>query len=137
MLRSALAHANDTVRRVVITSSCSAVLTEDFTGTTARTFNEGNWNQFAIDDVAEHGRDAPQVQKYHASKALAERAAWEFAEEHKGTANFDIVALNPPYVYGPWLHDVAKAEQLNASMLVFWDVIIKGHKGLTELVTEG
>ncbi|GJE99866.1 NAD(P)-binding protein [Phanerochaete sordida] len=137
ILRSALAHGNDTVRRFVILSSCAAVLTESLDLSKSRTFSEADWNEFSIRDCAENGSAAYQVNKYHASKALAERAAWEFAAEHKGTAQFDVVALNPPYVFGPWLHDVAKPEQLNASMLAFWDAVIKGNKTMEQFAVEG
>ncbi|GJE89213.1 aldehyde reductase [Phanerochaete sordida] len=137
VLRSALAHGNATVRRVVITSSCAAVLTEDPDLSKARTYAEGDWNELAIDDCAQNRRGADQASKYHASKALAERAAWEFAASHRGEAMFDVVALNPPYVYGPWMHDVKNAEQLNTSMFAFWDAVIKGNKSMEELATEG
>ena len=59
------------------------------------------------------------------------------AAEHAGKACFDVVALNPPYVYGPWLHEVAAPEQFNTSMLAFWDAVIKGNKTMEELATEG
>lgn len=137
MLQSALTSANDTVRRVVITSSCSAVLTEDPDLTTSRTFSEADWNEAAIQDVKDHGRDASQIDKYHASKALAERAAWTFAKEHEGKASFDVVAINPPYVYGPWLHDVKRPEDLNTSTAEFYKAVIKGAKTAEELATEG
>lgn len=137
ILASALAHGNASVRRVVITSSCAAVLEEDPDLSKSRTFREADWNELAISDVAGRGRAADQANKYHASKALAERAAWAFAAEHAGKARFDVVALNPPYVYGPWLHQVEAPEQLNTSMLAFWDAVIKGNKTMEELATEG
>ncbi|EKM51496.1 uncharacterized protein PHACADRAFT_199005 [Phanerochaete carnosa HHB-10118-sp] len=137
MLQSALKHANGTVRRVVVTSSCSAVLTEDPDLTKSHTFSEVNWNEAAIQDVRENGRNAEPIDKYHASKALAERSAWEFAQKHKGEAKFDVVAINPPYVYGPWLHDVKRVEDLNTSMIAFYDAVIKGNKTPEEFATGG
>lgn len=35
---------------------------------------------------------------YRASKALAEKAAWEFMENNKGELSFDLTAINPPWV---------------------------------------
>ncbi|GJE97179.1 NAD(P)-binding protein [Phanerochaete sordida] len=127
ILQSALAHANDTVRRVVITSSCAAVLTDDPDLSKSRTFDETHWNEHAMRDVAERGRAASQPSKYQASKTLAERAAWDF----------DVVALNPPFIYGPWLHEVKTAEQLNTSMLAFYNTVIKGTKTPEQLAREG
>lgn len=48
--------------------------------------------------VEQFGRNAPGPVKYGASKVLAERAAWDFMEENKGSINFDLVAINPSYV---------------------------------------
>lgn len=133
VLLSALNHANDTVKRVVITSSCSAVLTED--PEHVRTFSENDWNDKAVKDVEENGRNARPVDMYHASKTLAERSAWQFIEENKGKVNFDVVALNPPYVFGPVLHDVKRGDELNMSMSLFYNSIVKFDKTPEELVT--
>jgi hypothetical protein len=48
LLRSAQAHAGSQLKRVVITSSCAAVITIQ---PTARTFSELNWNEQSIDEV--------------------------------------------------------------------------------------
>jgi nucleoside-diphosphate-sugar epimerase len=133
VLVSALKHANDTVKRVVITSSCSAVLTED--PGHAHTFTEGDWNEQSVKDVQEKGREANNIDKYHASKTLAERSAWTFFEENKDQAKFDIVAINPPYVFGPVLHDVKRGEDLNTSMLNWWNTVIKFDKDPEFLAT--
>jgi hypothetical protein len=37
---------------------------------------------------------------YMASKTLAEKAAWEFVAAHKSEISWDLVAINPPYIFG-------------------------------------
>ncbi|EKM52532.1 uncharacterized protein PHACADRAFT_149258 [Phanerochaete carnosa HHB-10118-sp] len=131
MLRSALEHANGTVKRVVVTSSCSAVLTVD--PNHERWYNEKNWNEQSICEVEAKGRNASNVDKYHASKSLAERAAWKFVEENRGAVNFDLVTMNPPYVYGPFLQEVKRPEDLNTSILEFYGSVVKGTKTKEQL----
>ena len=53
---------------------------------------------------------------YSASKKLAETAAWDYAREH----GLELVALNPPMIYGPALQDSAtgpKALNTSAGMI--------------------
>lgn len=42
---------------------------------------------------------APPFQAYMGAKTLAERAVWQFADEHK---DVDITVINPPYLFGPF-----------------------------------
>ena len=72
------------------------------------------------------GADAPIADKYCASKALAERAAWKYWNDHRGEVGWDLVVLNPSFVYGPILHEVDKPEHLNESMRMFYDAAIAG-----------
>jgi hypothetical protein len=63
-------------------------------------FGEDDWNDQAPAEVQRLGRVAPPMQKYRASKALAERAAWDLWNAHKDKVEWDIVALKPPFVSG-------------------------------------
>ena len=63
--------------------------------------------------------------KYRASKTLAEKAAWEWYEGHRG--NWDLVTLNPSFVFGPVLHEVDKPEHLNESMRDWYGKVVKGN----------
>ncbi|OSX56416.1 hypothetical protein POSPLADRAFT_1068108 [Postia placenta MAD-698-R-SB12] len=112
MLESALAYGTS-VKRVVVTSSCASILSFD---PTPRIYTEKNWNEQAIEVVKLNGRNAHPAIKYCASKTLAERAAWEFMEKNQGKVQWDLVVLNPPYVYGPILQEVGSPEALNESM---------------------
>ena len=37
---------------------------------------------------------------YSASKTLAEKAAWEFVATHKSEISWDLVTINPPWIFG-------------------------------------
>ena len=95
-----------------------------------------SWNEVSVRTVEEQGKDALPVEKYRTSKTLAERAAWKFVEENKDSITFDLVALNPPFVFGPVLHEVTDAEKLNSSMHDIW-AALKGRKDNVYLATLG
>ena len=56
-----------------------------------------------------------------ASKTLAERVAWELIEKHNPT--WDLAVLNPPYIWGPPLHEVHSADKLNTSQKRLFDIL--------------
>ncbi|EPQ50349.1 NAD P-binding protein [Gloeophyllum trabeum ATCC 11539] len=133
VLQSALKYGSN-VKRIVVTSSCAAVLEIP---TSPRVFTEKDWNQQALKEVEEKGRDALVMNKYRASKTLAEKAAWEFVEKNKGSIGWDLVVLNPPYVFGPIIHDVPGPDQINTSMAEFYNTLLKGAKDEKTLATLG
>ena len=133
ILASALNHA-PTVQRIVVTSSCAAVLTPT---PEPRIFSEEDWNEASILEVKEKGREATNFAKYRASKTLAERAAWEFWEKRKGEVQWDLVVANPPFVFGPFLHEVDKPENLNESARDWYDTIVRSTKNNDALVNVG
>ena len=79
-------------------------------GPEPRVFSEENWNGISVKEVETKGSAASGADKYRASKTLAERAAWAFVDINKSKLKWDLVVINPPYVLGPVLHEVAKAE---------------------------
>lgn len=123
------------VRRVVFTSSCATVVDPHATG--PRVYDEECWNEGDIAEVESKGREASAVSKYRASKIVAEHAAWKFFEDAKAEAaarneecRWDLVVLNPPWVFGPVLHEVhGGPETLNASN-VFWHSAVMKEKPL-------
>ncbi|KAJ7869111.1 D-lactaldehyde dehydrogenase [Mycena olivaceomarginata] len=104
------------VKRIVMTSSSAAVLQIQ---AEPKTFSELDWNEQAPREAAEMGRAAPAMTKYRASKALSERAAWDFVERHKGELHWDLVVLNPSFIYGPTIHPVPTPARLNTSARQF------------------
>ncbi|KAJ7448342.1 D-lactaldehyde dehydrogenase [Mycena latifolia] len=125
ILQSALKHGTS-VKRVVVTSSTSAVtqtekwMTEEHT----KVFNERDWNEEAPNEVAAVGR-APGMTKYRASKALAERAAWDFVQHHKSELGWDLVVLNPPNVFGPHINDASTPDALRTTSRLFYTMLTK------------
>ncbi|KAJ7162509.1 NAD-P-binding protein [Mycena filopes] len=119
ILKSALRYGKS-VKRVVVTSSSVAVMEVQ---EEPRIFNELDWNEQAARDVAKMGREAPPTTKYLASKTLAERAAWAFVEEHKEEITWDLVVLNPPFVFGPTIHYTPTPSALNTSARQFYTML--------------
>ncbi|MCI3274882.1 SDR family oxidoreductase [Streptomyces cylindrosporus] len=77
------------VRRTVLTSSFAAVGYGH--GPTDRTFTEDDWTR----------TDGPGVSAYVKSKAVAERAAWDFVEGEGG--GMELTVVNPVGIFGPVL----------------------------------
>ncbi|KAJ7354212.1 hypothetical protein DFH08DRAFT_854411 [Mycena albidolilacea] len=119
ILQSALKHGT-LVKRVVVTSSSAAVLQVE---PEPKTFSELDWNQQAPKEVAELGRAAPAMTKYRASKTLAERAAWDFFEKHKNEIGWDLVVLNPPFVFGPTISHAPTPAALGTSARQFYTML--------------
>ncbi|KAK7687132.1 hypothetical protein QCA50_009635 [Cerrena zonata] len=61
-----------------------------------------------------------------ASKTLAERAAWTWYEKNKSSISWDLVTLNPPYVFGPIIHECKGVESLNTSAGLWYAMVLKG-----------
>ncbi|KAH9911682.1 NAD-P-binding protein [Epithele typhae] len=84
------------VRRLVLLSSFAAVLDPRVPGDPG--------------EVARRGAASTGLNKYRASKVAAERAAWAAYEEAKaeggGACAWDLVVVNPPWVFGPVVHEV-------------------------------
>lgn len=80
----------DSVKRVVLTSSCAAIYTDaiDCQSAPNNTLKEDIWNTTASLDH----------QPYSYSKMLAEQRAWEM---NKAQSRWDLVVLNPSMVIGP------------------------------------
>lgn len=51
------------------------------------------------------GKEASVWTVYHASKALAERAAWDFM--HREKPAFDLVTVLPSFNFGPYIHEAS------------------------------
>lgn len=120
ILESILKYGNN-VKRVVVTSSNAATYNLEGDG---YVITEKDWNVHDPKVVAEEGKDARAGTVYRASKTLAERAAWEFVEKHKGEIKFDLVTILPPWVYGPILHECSTPESLNTSAALFYTIVL-------------
>lgn len=97
------------VKRVVLTSSFAAILSEADLSNPAKTFSEADWNPSTYED----GLKGPPPTTYRVSKAYAERTAWEFVEKEK--PGFDLATICPPMVFGPVAHHLASLKDINTS----------------------
>jgi nucleoside-diphosphate-sugar epimerase len=102
--RNVLASVNRTqaVQRVVLTSSCAAIIGDavDCLAYPNGTATEENWN---LTSTLNH-------QPYSYSKTVAERAAWEM---NKKQLRWDLVVINPSLVIGPGIHPKSTSESFN------------------------
>ncbi|KAI0674149.1 NAD-P-binding protein [Trametes maxima] len=113
------------VKRVVYLSSCAAVF--DQYSTVPREYTEADWNEADPREVVQKGRGASPLAKYCTSKTFAERRAWAWYEDNKATLPWDFTVVNPPWVFGPTLHEVgSKPESLNDSNKLLWNAITQG-----------
>ncbi len=80
----------ESVKRVVVTSSCAAIYgdTADVESSTTGKFSEADWNTSS----------SLTHQPYSFSKQLAEREAWKIAESQD---RWDLITINPSMVLGP------------------------------------
>lgn len=103
--RNVLEQANETesVKRVVVTSSCAAIYTDaiDSVNAPGGMLTEEVWNTTA----------SLEYQPYSYSKTLAEKEAWQMA----GAQNrWDLIVMNPCGVFGPALNpQTATSETMN------------------------
>ncbi|GMR47186.1 hypothetical protein PMAYCL1PPCAC_17381, partial [Pristionchus mayeri] len=80
------------VRKVVMTSSCTAV--NDGHSNRNRVFDETVWTKMSN----------PAVDCYARSKTLAEKAAWKFYESERPNP-FELTVFNPTLIIGPLISD--------------------------------
>jgi len=132
ILNSALKHGTS-VKRIVLTSSLAAIREPD---PKPRNYDETNWNNAAVTAVETKGSAAGPIMIYLASKTLAERAAWEFVAKHKAELKWDLVALNPPFVFGPSLSPAPTVNDINTSQREIYDTLT-GAKTSEQLKGQG
>ncbi|VUC29006.1 unnamed protein product [Clonostachys rosea] len=111
LLGSVAAHGA-AVKRVVITSSFAAMVNLTKGLWPGHTYNESDWNEVTY----EYAKTTDAGTAYVASKALAEKAAWDFVRERK--PQFDLTVLCPPMVFGPAVHSVS----FSAMNIAAWDI---------------
>jgi nucleoside-diphosphate-sugar epimerase len=90
-------------RRIVLTSSFAAV---GYSPKPGFEYTEADWTD----------PDTPGLPAYPLSKAIAERAAWDFIEREGGDT--ELVVVNPTFILGPTLTAQARSSlQLTKAML--------------------
>lgn len=138
LLKSALKHGTS-LQRMIFTSSSAAIR---HYSALPITLSEADWNDECEARVSSLGRTAEPQDKYSVSKIMAEKALWEFSEEHKGDLNWDITALNPPCIFGPVTAEPISAAGPNppqaTSSRNWFDAVVNGDfMGLSPLEAPG
>lgn len=108
---------NSQVQRIVITSSFASVLDITRKGPYF-TYTGVDWNPLTYEESIDPATSA--VVAYRGSKKYAELEAWKYIQEH--SPDFDIVTLCPPMTFGPVVHPIDRASNLNASNAMLWQI---------------
>ncbi|KAG8494426.1 hypothetical protein CXB51_011886 [Gossypium anomalum] len=113
-----------TVKRVVLTSSAAAVSINTLNGTDL-VMTEKDWTDIEFLSSAK-----PPTWGYPASKTLAEKAAWKFAEEN----NIDLITVIPSLMTGPSLTPMVPSSiGLATSLISGNEFLINALKGMQML----
>lgn len=113
-----------TVKRVILTSSAAAVSINDLNGT-GLVMDESHWTDVEFLSTAK-----PPTWGYPASKTLAEKAAWKFAEEN----NIDLITVVPTLMAGtPLTPDIPSSVDLAMSLITGNEFLINALKGMQML----
>ncbi|KAF3070693.1 NADPH-dependent aldehyde reductase ARI1 [Daldinia childiae] len=113
----AIAKYAPSVKRVIVTSSFAAIMSENKMNDTTKVFSESDWNPSTYED----GLKGPPPTSYRVSKKYAEKAAWDFVEQEK--PGFDVATICPPMVFGPVAHHLDSLKDINTSDQRFVDLI--------------
>lgn len=84
------------VKRVVVTSSFSALMDLDNAANPQCVITEKSWNPVTWEVAKDKESKA-----YAASKKIAEQLVWKFYEDNKDRVPYTVTTVNPPYVFGP------------------------------------
>ena len=115
ILRDAATAAS--VRRVIDTSSMAA--TRDIANPTA-ILTEQSWNPMTFEQAAKWDNE---FLVYMASKALAERAAWDY--HRSAQPQYDLVTFCPPFFFGPPVggQPVAAVKDIPSTLQLFYEAL--------------
>ncbi|KAL9612893.1 MAG: hypothetical protein Q9167_002526 [Letrouitia subvulpina] len=103
------------VKCVVVTSSFAAMMNPD---NPPKSYSENEWNPMTMKKAA----SGDGATAYRGSKALAERAAWEFVENEKPT--FHLSTINLALVLGPIVNYLNSLDAVNTSNQRIRDMIL-------------
>ncbi|KAI0259007.1 D-lactaldehyde dehydrogenase [Gloeopeniophorella convolvens] len=112
--------SGSSVKRVVFTSSTAAILRAP---EAPGKWDETSWNEPSVEEYKAKGNKTDGVTAYQAAKTLSEKAAWDIYEKSRSSIAWDMVVLNPPYVFGPPINEQLS---LNQSMLDLYETVVTG-----------
>ncbi|ORY74541.1 NAD-P-binding protein [Leucosporidium creatinivorum] len=109
------AHAEPSVKRVIVTSSFAAVTSPHLDPRPGHTYTEQDWNPSTWEEAVA-SKDPHFV--YLASKTFAEQAVWKFVEDNK--PSFTVTTIVPPVILGRPLQPFSSMSDINQSSRVLW-----------------
>lgn len=115
ILKAVKAYA-PSVKRVVLLSSYAAMRDDD--RKPPPVYDESWWNPITWEEAVQNPKKT-----YQGSKALSERAAWDFMRDEN--PSFELVAINPSRVFGPAAPHLIKGEldKVNTTNMVILDMV--------------
>lgn len=106
------------VTRIVATSSFASVVDSAKGKREGYTYTEKDWFTATYESAAA-STDGAYV--YRASKALAEKAMFEWVE--KNNPSFTLATICPPWIYGPYAHDLTQTDNVSVSVKLFSSMV--------------
>lgn len=121
-VKAILAAATETgrVKRLVLTSSFASVINVGRDAGPGFVYTAEHWNPLTYEESIDP--DTSAVVAYRGSKKFSELEAWNFVKENR--PSFDLVTFCPPMTFGPVVHPVESAEELNESNSKLWEVAV-------------
>lgn len=107
------------VRRVINVSSFAAVVNLSKGLRPGYTYSEKDWNPTTWDEAA----NSDAVVAYCASKAIAERAMFDWVESNKTSINFSLTSVCPPWVFGPYATPPDDLNHISESLKFLWNLV--------------
>jgi len=117
------------VQRIIHTNSFACIYDASVGPRPGYVYTSKDWCPLTYQDGVK-AANAPVA--YRASKAVAEKTAWEFVAAPEFSGGFDLVSLCPAMVFGPFLDTPfslpQSPEALNTSNKLVWDVVSAGEQ---------
>lgn len=112
------ATAGPQLSRVVITASFASIFDMSLGYRPGYVYTEKEWNPATYSEAA---GSSDGGFSYCASKALAEKAGWDWVAEHK--PSYAVTTICPPWIFGPALSTITNLDHLNESTETIWNLI--------------
>lgn len=116
VLEAAARYCKSSLKRVVHVGSFVSSLDLSLGDAPGKTYTPDDWNPLTYNAAADGGN----MTAYMGSKALAERAMWDWVLKVK--PDFDFVSVNPSAIFGPHLGSI-DLDHLNVSTQMLWELI--------------
>ncbi|KAF5541666.1 NAD dependent epimerase dehydratase [Fusarium phyllophilum] len=118
VLEAAESYASSRFQRVVQISSFSAMIDKSNGSRPGYVYTEADWNPVTYEEAV---AEKDPIALYLASKALAEKAVWQWVDEHK--PRFDVVSLCPSMIFGPQIDGIESMATLPSTASLLWQLV--------------